>query len=277
MKSRMTPILALGLLALQGFSHSAMADEHNMAERLHDAVQGEQRSEENKARDVYRHPWDTLEFFGMQPDMTVVELWPGGGWYTEIIGPALKGTGTLVAASFGMDSSPAYRPRLHKALLEKVAGNPGAYGSVKVTEWLPPEKSSLGPDGSADMVVTFRNTHNWISAGIEKEVFESIYKVLKPGGILGLVQHRAAEGSDPVESAKNGYVPQSHVIALAEAAGFVLDGSSEINANTRDTRDYEQGVWTLPPNLSLGEKDQARYLEIGESDRMTLRFRKPAN
>lgn len=277
MKSRMTPILALGLLALQGFSISAQADEHGMAERLHDAVQGEQRSDENKARDVYRHPWDTLEFFGMQPDMTVVELWPGGGWYTEIIGPALKGTGTLVAASFGMDSSPAYRPRLHKALLEKVAGNPEAYGSVKVTEWLPPEKSSLGPDGSADMVVTFRNTHNWISSGIEKDVFASIYNVLKPGGILGLVQHRAAEGSDPAESAKNGYVPQSHVIALAEAAGFVLDGSSEINSNIKDTRDYEQGVWTLPPNLSLGEQDQAKYLEIGESDRMTLRFRKPAN
>lgn len=276
MKSRMTPILALGLLALQGFSTSATANEHSMAARLNDVIHGEQRSEENIARDGYRHPWDTLEFFGMQPDMTVVELWPGGGWYTEIIGPALKGSGTLVAASFGMDSSPEYRPRLHKALLEKVAGNPGAYGSVNVTEWNPPEKSSLGPDGSADMVVTFRNTHGWINSGIEKDVFRAIAAVLKPGGVLGLVQHRAAEGADPAESAKKGYVPQAHVIALAEAAGLVFEASSEINANPKDTKDYEKGVWTLPPSLTLGEQDQDRYLAIGESDRMTLRFRKPA-
>jgi len=276
MKSRMTLILALGLLALQGFSTSSVADDQSMAARLNDVIHGEQRSEANIARDGYRHPWDTLEFFGMQPDMTVIELWPGGGWYTEIIGPALKGTGTLVAASFGMDSSPEYRPRLHKALLEKVAGNPEAYGSVKVTDWNPPEKSSLGPDGSADMVVTFRNTHGWINSGIEKDVFRAIAAVLKPGGVLGLVQHRAAEGADPAESAKKGYVPQAHVIALAEAAGLVFEASSEINANPQDTKDYEKGVWTLPPSLTLGEQDQDKYLAIGESDRMTLRFRKPA-
>lgn len=276
MKSRMTPILALGLLALQGFSTSSVADDQSMGARLNDVIHGEQRSEANIARDGYRHPWDTLEFFGMQPDMTVIELWPGGGWYTEIIGPALKGTGTLVAASFGMDSSPEYRPRLHKALLEKVAGNPEAYGSVKVTDWNPPEKSSLGPDGSADMVVTFRNTHGWINSGIEKDVFRAIAAVLKPGGVLGLVQHRAAEGADPAESAKKGYVPQAHVIALAEAAGLVFEASSEINANPQDTKDYEKGVWTLPPSLTLGEQDQDKYLAIGESDRMTLRFRKPA-
>ena len=276
MKSRMTLILALGLLALQGFSTSSVADDQSMGARLNDVIHGEQRSEANIARDGYRHPWDTLEFFGMQPDMTVIELWPGGGWYTEIIGPALKGTGTLVAASFGMDSSPEYRPRLHKALLEKVAGNPEAYGSVKVTDWNPPEKSSLGPDGSADMVVTFRNTHGWINSGIEKDVFRAIAAVLKPGGVLGLVQHRAAEGADPAESAKKGYVPQAHVIALAEAAGLVFEASSEINANPQDTKDYEKGVWTLPPSLTLGEQDQDKYLAIGESDRMTLRFRKPA-
>ena len=276
MKSRMTPILALGLIALQGFSTPAPAHEQSMTAKLNDVIHGEQRSEANIVRDVHRHPSETLEFFGLRSDMTVIELWPGGGWYTEIIGPALKGKGTLIAASFGMDASPAYRPRLHKALVEKVAGNPEVYGSVKVTEWLPPEKSSLGPDGSADMVVTFRNVHGWINSGIEKDVFSAIAAVLKPGGVLGLVQHRAPEGADPSESAKKGYVSQAHVIALAEAAGLVFEASSEINSNLKDTKDYESGVWTLPPSLTLGEQDQDKYLAIGESDRMTLRFRKPA-
>jgi predicted methyltransferase len=277
MKFRVALLLVAGLIALEGFSSGVLAGDASMAERLHDATLGDQRSEANAARDVYRHPWDTLEFFGMQPTMTVVEIWPGGGWYTEILAPALRGTGKLVAASFGEDSSPAYRPRLHKELLQKFADRPDVYDQVEVIDFDPPAKPALGADGSSDMVLTFRNVHNWINGGFEKEVFASMFKVLKPGGVLGLVEHRAAEGADPKESSRSGYVPQNHVIELAKAAGFVLEASSEINANPLDTRDYEQGVWTLPPSLALKDKDRDRYLAIGESDRMTLRFRKPAS
>jgi predicted methyltransferase len=276
MKSRFATMLAPGLVALWGLSAGAMAEPASMAERLHDATLGDQRSDENMARDMYRHPWDTLEFLGMQPTMTVIEIWPGSGWYTEILAPALRGTGKLVVASFGEDSSPAYRPRLHKELLEKFASRPDIYDQVAVLDFDPPARSSLGPDNSADLVLTFRNTHSFINAGIEKDVFASIFKVLKPGGILGLVQHRAAAGADPAVSVKNGYVPEAHVIELAKAAGFELEASSEINSNPLDTKDYESGVWTLPPSLTLGEKDREQYLAIGESDRMTLRFRKPA-
>ena len=276
MKIRLASMLAVGLMALNGFSNGALADDASMAARLHDATLGDQRSEANSARDIYRHPWDTLEFFGMQPTMTVVEIWPGGGWYTEILAPALRGTGTLVEASFGEDSSPAYRPRLHKALLEKFAERPDIYDQVQVMDFDPPGKSSLGADNSADMVLTFRNVHNWINSGSEKEVFASIFQALKPGGVLGLVEHRAAQGADPKESSKMGYVSQSYVVELAEAAGFVLEATSEINSNSLDTKDYEQGVWTLPPTLALKDKDRDRYLAIGESDRMTLRLRKPA-
>jgi predicted methyltransferase len=277
MKSPLATLLALGLLSMPGYSTQALADPASMGERLHDATLGDQRSDQNMARDMYRHPWDTLEFFGLQPDMTVIEIWPGAGWYTEILAPALRGTGKLVVASFGEDSSPAYRPRLHKELLEKFASRPDVYDQVQVLDFDPPSKASLGPDGSADMVLTFRNTHSFMSAGIEKEVFASIFKVLKPGGILGLVQHRAAAGGNAAETAKLGYVPQAYVVKLAEAAGFKLEASSEINSNALDTKDYENGVWTLPPSLTLGDTDRERYLTIGESDRMTLRFRKPAD
>jgi len=276
MKIRLAPMLAVGLIALNGFSNGVFAEDASMAARLHDATLGDQRSEANSARDMYRHPWDTLEFFGMQPSMTVVEIWPGGGWYTEILAPALRGTGKLVVASFGEDSSPAYRPRLHKALLEKFAERPDIYDQVQVIDFDPPGKSGLGEDNSADMVLTFRNVHNWINGGMENEVFAAMFKALKPGGVLGLVEHRATEGADPKESSGMGYVSQSHVVKLAAAAGFELEATSEINANPLDTKDYEQGVWTLPPSLALKDKDRERYLAIGESDRMTLRFRKPA-
>ncbi len=276
MKFRVALMLTMGLIALDGFSTGVLADDTSMAARLHDAMLGDQRSEANTARDVYRHPWDTLEFFGMQPNMTVVEIWPGGGWYTEILAPALRGTGKLVAASFGEDSSPAYRPRVHKALLQKFADRPDVYDQVQVIDFDPPGKSALGADGSSDMVLTFRNVHNWINGDMEKEVFASMFKVLKPGGVLGVVEHRAAEGADPKESSRTGYVSQAHTIELATAAGFVFEASSEINSNPLDTKNHEQGVWTLPPSLALKDKDRDRYLAIGESDRMTLRFRKPA-
>jgi predicted methyltransferase len=146
---------------------------------------------------------------------------------------------------------------------------------VRTATFEPPTAIDLGPDGSADLVLTFRNTHGWVRDGVAESVFGAAFRVLKPGGILGVTQHRAREGADPVESAKTGYVPEAHVVALAEAAGFELEERSEINANAKDTKDYPEGVWTLPPTLRLGEQDRERYLAIGESDRMTLRFRKP--
>ena len=277
MKGMFGAIVASSLLLWQGLPGQALAEDTASSARLEAAIAGDHRAAANVARDQYRHPLQTLEFFGLQPTMTVIEIWPGNGWYSEILAPALRGSGTFIAASFGEDSAPAYRPRLHKELLDKFAARPDVYDQARVIAWDPPTQPSLGEPGSADMVLTFRNTHGWINDGVEKDVFKAMFEVLKPGGTLGVVQHRAKADADPAASAKLGYVPESHVVALATAAGFELVARSEINANPRDTADYEKGVWTLPPRLLLGEQDKARYLAIGESDRMTLRFRKPAN
>jgi len=267
--------LATCILSSQAITASAEHHTETVTDDLLAAIGGNHRDPGNYARDEYRDPLETLSFFGIEPDMTVVELWPGGGWYTEILAPFLREKGTLVAASYGMDTSPEYRPRLHKALVEKVAGNPAVYGSVKVIEWDPPRRMSLGEPGSADMVLTFRNTHSFINADIADAVFAEAYKVLKPGGVLGVVQHRADPGVAVADSSPSGYVPEQAVIAIARAAGFVAEARSEINANPKDNHDHPKGVWTLPPSYRLGETDKARYSAIGESDRMTLRFRKP--
>lgn len=276
MRRMLGAILALSAVLWQGWPVTAQADGQGIAPQLEAAITGDHRSASNVARDVYRHPRETLEFFGLQSNMTVVEIWPGSGWYSEILAPALRDSGSLVLASFGEDSSPEYRPRLHKELLEKIAARPDVYDQVQVIVWDPPGKSSLGEAGSADMVLTFRNVHGWINSGIENDVFKAMFEVLKPGGILGIVQHRANAGADPAASAKKGYVPEAHVVALATAAGFQLLGRSDLNANPKDSKDYEKGVWTLPPTLTLKEQDKDKYLAIGESDRMTLRFRKPS-
>ena len=267
--------LAICFLGLH-MAGDARAEHHadSVTSGLMKAVGGAHRSPANQARDENRDPVETLGFFGIEPGMTVIELWPGGGWYTEILAPFLREKGTLVAASYGMDTTPEYRPRLHKALMEKVAGNPAVYGSVKIIEWDPPRKNSLGAPGSADMVLTFRNTHSFINNGLAEGVFAEAFKVLKPGGVLGIVQHRAAPGA-PADSSKLGYVTEQAVIALAQGAGFVAEARSEINANPKDSHDHPEGVWTLPPSYRLGDVDKELYRGIGESDRMTLRFRKP--
>ncbi len=236
------------------------------------AIAGAQRSEDNRARDQYRHPQETLEFFGIQPDMRVVEIRPGGGWYTEILAPYLRGQGHLVAA---IPSAEGSRAHYRQRFLDMQAARPDVFGEVEVATFDPPDAIDLGPDGSADMVVTFRNTHNMVNDGGAEEAYAAFFRVLRPGGVLGVVQHRAAEGADAQESAEKGYVPEAYVIQIAEAAGFTLEERSDINANPNDTRDYEEGVWTLPPVLRLEDQDRERYLGIGESDRMTLRFRKP--
>ncbi|QSJ15507.1 class I SAM-dependent methyltransferase [Nostoc sp. UHCC 0702] len=228
------------------------------------------RSVQNRQRDKYRHPAQTLEFFGLRSNMTVVELWPGGGWYTEILAPFLKHSGQLIVTNFAPGQN-----KYALALQQKLASDPEVFGKVKVVEINPPNQLTLAPDNSVDMVVTFRNIHNWVSAGYAQQVYTAAYKALKPGGILGVEEHRAKEGISLQESIKTGYMSENAVIAGVEKVGFKLVSKSEINANPKDTKDYPGGVWTLPPTLSQGQQDRQRYLAIGESDRMTLKFIKP--
>jgi predicted methyltransferase len=240
---------------------------------------GDHRSPENRARNAQRHPVETLEFFGLRPDQTVVELSPGaGGWYTEILAPYLRERGKLYAAGFESDPPEGpgrdYMLQGRQKFADKLASRPDLYDRVVVTE-LGPRRQQIAPDGSADLVLTFRNVHGWMSGGFADKVFAAAYRALKPGGVLGVVEHRARADKPQDPQAKSGYVREDVVIELAEAAGFKLDGRSEINANPKDTTDHPSGVWTLPPTLRLGEKDRDKYLAIGESDRMTLRFRKP--
>jgi len=225
------------------------------------------RSPQNRARDRYRHPLETLTWFGIKPDMTVVEISPGEGWYTEILAPFLKPHGKLYEAVRTGEAARRFK--------QKLAANPALYGKVIVTEHGPPETTRIAPAGSADMVLTFRNVHNWINGGYAKDMFKAMYLALKPGGVLGLVEHRASPALPQDPKASSGYVREDYVIKLAEGAGFQLAGRSEINANPKDTKDYPGGVWTLPPTLRLKEHDREKYLAIGESDRMTLKFMKP--
>jgi len=239
------------------------------------ALNGDNRSAANKARDVYRHPAKTLQFFGLKPAMTVVELSPGGGWYTEILAPLMKDNGSYYAAHHSANGPGSYYRTSLGKFLQKLGENPDVYGGVVITTLQPPAETNIAPAGSADMVVAFRNVHSWIRAGAGEQVFSAIFETLKPGGIFGVVQHRAKAGADIESMKKTGYVTERQVLAMAEAAGFVLAGSSEINANPKDTADHPEGVWTLPPSLRLKEKDRGKYLAIGESDRMTLKFVKP--
>lgn len=254
----------------------AESEEQQVHEIIEKAATGEHRSDKNIARNKFRHPVETLTFFGIEPDMTVVELWPGMGWYTEVLAPTLK-DGKLVAASFAPkpEEPEHYRNRIYKEYEARLQNEP-AFANVQLGMLQPSEKVDIGEPGSADMVVTFRNFHSFVNAGIEDEILAESYKVLKPGGILGVVQHRAPEGADVEETAETGYIPEAYVIERAKAAGFELVEKSEINANPKDTKDHPEGVWTLPPSYRLGDKDRAKYEAIGESDRMTLKFRKPA-
>jgi len=234
---------------------------------LAEIIAGPQRTPAFEARDRYRHPLEGLEFFGLKPDMSVVEIWPSGGWWTEILAPYLRAHGRYYAAI-----QPPFRDT---AFHDKLALAPQYYDRVIVTEAGPPDRWRIAPPGSVDLVLTFRNVHNWLQAGDEKQMFAAMYRALKPGGVLGLVEHRAASGTTRADWVKSGYVSQDFVIGLARKAGFRLVATSEINANPKDTKNYPKGVWTLPPTLALGENDRARYLAIGESDRMTLKFVKP--
>jgi predicted methyltransferase len=239
------------------------------------AIASPGRTPANILRDPYRHPSETLSFFGVRPSHTVVEIWPGGGWYTEILAPYLKqGGGTLYAAApeWGMGG-----------IAKLKTGDPGLYGAIKTADFPAFDANSARvPDGTADVVLTFRNVHNW-KMGYRRDdkqdysalAFRQIYAMLKPGGVLGIVDHRLPESASDERERESGYIKVSTVVRLAEQAGFKLAASSEVNANPKDTADWPDGVWTLPPSLRLKDQDRDKYLAIGESDRMTLKFVKP--
>jgi len=270
--------LALGVPAAQATKPADAATLPAPDAALQAAIDGSWRAEGNVARDPWRHPGQTLAFFGIRPDMRVVEITPGGGWYSEILAPYLSAKGRYVAAVVDPDAFQPGRQRDYyqrgkDGLAKKFAGAPEQFGKAEVVAY-DPKAPVFGEAGSADMVLTFRNVHNWRSAGQAEGMFKGFYEVLKPGGVLGVVEHRAK--ADVPADDGSGYVGQDQVIALATAAGFELAGSSEVNANPRDTKDHPNGVWTLPPTNNHDEADQAKYQAIGESDRMTLRFVKPS-
>ena len=257
------------LLVLSSNSFSANNDP------IKQAISGSHRAPANKARDQYRHPQETLEFFGVTENMTVVEIWPGAGWYTEILAPLLKEHGKLYAAHFAADSSVPYFQNSLQQFKKKIAGEPEIYNAVILTELQPPGKLTIAPAETVDTVLTFRNIHNWMKSGQAESVFTAMFAALKSGGILGVVEHRNPVGTKQDTQAESGYVTEKHVIALANTAGFELLASSEINANAKDNAVHPKGVWTLPPALKLKAIDREKYLAIGESDRMTLKFIKP--
>jgi predicted methyltransferase len=237
----------------------------------------EHRTPKNVVRDKYRHPKEVLLFFGIKPDMNVVEVWPSAGWWTEILAPLLRDRGTYIAAWYATPSknAPDYARRTEKGFDEMVAGRPDLYGKVSKSYLLAPDYVDIAPKGSADLVLTFRNVHNWAKAGNAQAMFKVFYDVLKPGGVLGVVDHRALPGTPFEDQIGSGYMTEEYVIETARQAGFELAGRSEVNANPKDTTKHPKGVWTLPPTLALGDQDRDKYLAIGESDRMTLKFTKP--
>ncbi len=265
MKTAMS-LVALSMLAGLAVSAPATADD-----ALRAAIDDAARPDSERARDSARHPYETLTFFGIEPDMTVVELLPSGGWYTEILAPYLAQNGQYVAGHFdlGIEDAPGYYEPAMATWRERVA-DAERFGEPQVMPFHPPESTRLGPDGSADMVVTFRSTHGWKRNGVFDQVLDAAHAVLKPGGVLGVVQHRLPEDA---ETETDGYVRQSWVVAQAESHGFRLVESAEINANPEDTADHPSGVWNLPPSLRVAEGDDPEaYAAIGESDRMTLKF-----
>ena len=241
--------------------------------KLEVAVDSSFRSAADKARDPYRHPLQTLTFFGLKPNMTVVELWPFGGWYTEILAPYLHDRGTLYAAAMDPDSTDPEDKQYNSEFQAMLASHPQVYDKVRMTV-LAKGKMQLAPDGSADLVVTFRNIHNWVWA-MEKDVMAAAFRALKPGGILGVEEHRNDDPNFVPKTPGQAYVGEQYAIDLIQSAGFRLLGQSNVNRNPKDTKDYPKGVWTLPPNYAEGDKDRARYTAIGESDRFTLKFIKP--
>jgi predicted methyltransferase len=261
----------LGMLACLA-GRPALADDAPDL-KLQQIVAGPQRSPELKARDGARHPYEELHFFGLAENQTVVEIWPGGaGFWTEILAPYLHDKGTYYAAE-GEGTTEEGR-KANAAFAAKLAAHPETYGKVIVTQFKG-DRHEIAPAGSADLVVTFRNLHNWLADHEGEAAFRAFYKALKPGGILGVEAHRGRTDQPQDPDAKSGYVREDYAIALAESVGFKFVASSEVNANPKDTKDYPAGVWTLPPTFRLRDTDRAKYQAIGESDRFVVKFVKP--
>lgn len=272
-KSFLIPLLAAGALGVAATPMLLAKSGTKASGSFASAMAGSHRSDANKARDKYRNPDKTLAFFGVKPNHTVVEIWPGGGWYTEILAPYLRAKGQLIVAP---------PQRGNEGVAKFLASNAAVYDKVKTANFPAALGGTPVAPGSADFVLTFRNVHNWRmgsgrpdSADYSEAAFKELYTMLKPGGVLGIEDHRLPETADAKKERDSGYIKVSSVRSLAEKAGFKFAGSSEVNANPKDTKDYPKGVWTLPPRFAEGDVDKAKYAAIGESDRMTLKFVKP--
>ena len=244
----------------------------SLADLLDDVIANPDRTHAFTKRDIYRHPKETLDFFGIKPNMAVIELWPSRGWYSEILEPFLLNNGTFMAADFDPNYA-SWTPKAIKRNADNRAKSKILSNMKMITLYI--DDWPLEKHDSVDMVLTFRNLHNWLKAGLLMDVFYKSYNVLKPGGIFGVVEHRALPNTSIADMNKSGYVTEKLAIEYAEKAGFVLVAKSQINNNPKDTKIYPKGVWTLPPTLRLGEEDKEKYIVIGESDRMTLKFMKP--
>lgn len=266
-----------GIAALALLAASTAATAQSTEVLLDQAIAGEHRSSAAKARDKYRHPRETLLFFGLKPDMTVVEIWPAGGWYTHILAPVLRDKGKLYLAHVAIENPKIenWQRESREQLAAVMAGKPEVYGKPLFTSLGPPEYVAIAPPRSADLVLTFRNVHNWSKQRTDAQVFKAFFDALKPGGVLGVVEHRAKPDTPLEEMVASGYMTEDYVIALAQKAGFRFIAKSEVNANPRDSKDHPHGVWTLPPMRRGLFLDAQKYLDIGESDRMTLKFEKP--
>jgi len=269
----------LGAAALSGCRRGPKAPPP--PKTLEAAVAGPWRAAADRARDPFRHPAQSLAFWDLKPGQTVVEFWPGAGWYSDIVAPFLAATGGRFYAADLEAADPQGRAMV-EAYRRRLTDNPGLYGKVQFTAF-GPASGPVAPAGSADLVLFLRNLHNWMAAGLAEKAFRDAFAALKPGGVLGVEEHRADPAATPDPTASSGYVPQAYVIQLAQEAGFVLGAASEINANPKDRHDHPFGVWTLPPvrrSSARGQPDDpkfdhAKYDAIGESDRMTLKFVKP--
>lgn len=272
----------LPLLLAPGLAGAQFAPESERVEMdaqtksiLEEVLAGDHRSERNRARDASRNPLETLAFFGLRQDMTVVELWPGGGWYTEVIAPVLREQGQYYAAQWPTDSPRTYVPRALARYGEKLAANPERYDGVSVVH-IGPGTWDPVPEGTADLVLSFRSVHNFMEDGYAQEMFDASFRMLKPGGHFGIVQHRGDPTVAQDPKAESGYVAESWIIALARQAGFEVVANAEINANPKDLKHYPEGVWTLPPSSRLADTPEGpAYAAIGESDRMTLLLVRP--